>query len=487
MKYLLLVLIILAAGCTSKSDKSAGDIQYLLSYYNNRIHVRLNYKPVEIDSTKFIYGEPMFGGQPDIIKGITNIKVSDGSNLHFNPSSREISVIFKTSRKVVIEYDITDTHTAEHGLRGELFRPMIAENYFYCHGVNLFLNPLFRDSTRKAVQTVSWKKLPGFKLFQSFDPENDGSGVSRGEPGDFLFMLITGAPDMITEKTKIDGTVNYLVMRINKEKDYNKKALTEYFEKYYAGIRTFWNDTTHQSYSLIVQPFLTVDHNIGGMSLGNAFAGKYSFKIDTILSIDRILVLSHEIGHHWIGGKIDTDMKDQWFGEGFNDYLTYYTVAMTGLMTPRQFEHGFNSILESHYSSKLNCIPNDSVWKNYWKMGDYNKLPYRRGEIFAFYLDNQIRIMTSGKKSLHDFMLSIQEFCSNKNKGYQLNVDDFVEVASRYVGKEKIKSDIDRYIIKGEPIRFTKEMLIDEFSLSFKGSVPVLAITDEKKFTQTFQ
>jgi predicted metalloprotease with PDZ domain len=487
IKYLLLFLLIVVASCGQKSHKPAVDLKYLLSYYNNRIHVELSYKPVEKDSTRFIYGEPMFGGQPDIIIGIRAIKVSEGSKFKFNQSAREISVIFKSADSVTIEYDIIDTHTPEHGLRGELFRPMISENYFYCHGINLFLNPVFRDSTIMAIQTVSWQKLPGFKLFQSVDPENDGTGISHGFPGDFLYKLITGAPDMITEKTKIDGTVNYLVLRVNKEREFNVKSLTDYFQKYYSGIRRFWNDTTHQSYSLVVQPFLSIDHNIGGISLGNGFSGKYSFKIDTILSPSRLMVLSHEIGHHWIGGKIDTDSKDQWFGEGFNDYLTYYTVAMTGLMTAAQFKQGFNSILESHYTSKINDMPNDSVWKNYWKMGDYNKLPYRRGEIFAFYLDNQIRIISNGKKDLHDLMLSLQEFCKNKKTGYLLSINDFIEVASGYVGKEKIKAEMEKYIINGEPIRFTKEMLIDEFKLSFKGSVPVLGITDEKKFTATFQ
>jgi predicted metalloprotease with PDZ domain len=487
MKSLFAVLLILAASCSTKPHNSKAEIKYLLSYDTNRIHVKLSYIPVENDSTKFTYGEPMFGGQPDIVRGITAIKVSKGNKLHFNELSREITVSFGSSRPITIEYDIIDTHTTEHGLRGELFRPMIGADYFYCHGINLFLNPAFRDSTVKAAQTVSWERLPYFRLFQSFDPENDGTGISHGEPGEFLYKLITGAPDIITEKTKIDGTINYLVLRINKERDYNTKALTEYFEKYYSGIRRFWNDTTHQSYSLIIQPFLSIDHNIGGMSLGNGFAGKYSFKIDTVLSPERILVLSHEIGHHWIGGKIDTDIKDQWFGEGFNDYLTYYTVAMTGLMTPGQFLHGFNSILESHYSSKINSLPNDSVWKNYWKMGDYNKLPYRRGEIFAFYLDNQIRIMSKGRQTFHDLMLSLKEFCNKKNKGYQLSIKDFNEVASGYVGKETIQSEVDKYIVMGEPIRFTKEMLIDEFSLSFKGSVPVLGITDEKNFTATFR
>lgn len=486
-KYLFFVLLALVNGCSTNPHRESADIQYQLSYFDKRVHVKLHYRPIEKDSTKFTYGEPMFGGQPDIVNGIKALKVSNGGILHFNESSREVTVNFGSADNVLIEYDIIDTHTSDHGLRGELFRPMISASYFYCHGINLFLNPCFRDSAFKAEQTVAWDKLPGFRLFQSFDPENDGTGISRGEPGDFLFKLITGSHDMIIAESESEGTVNYLVLRINKEQEYNKRSVTDYFERYYTSMKSFWNDTTHDSYSLIVQPFLSVDHNIGGMSLGNGFAGKYSFKIDTILSPERIGVLSHEIGHHWIGGKIDTDIKDQWFGEGFNDYLTYYTLAMTGLMTPQQFEHGFNSVLQSHYTSKINSVPNDSVWKNYWKMGDYNKLPYRRGEIFAFYLDNQIRLMSNGKKTLHDLMLDLQEYCNNREKGYQLTINDFITVASGYTGKEKIQSEINRYIINGEPIRFTNDMLTDLFSLTFRGDIPVLGITDEKKYAAAFR
>ena len=84
-------------------------------------------------------------------------------------------------------------------------------------------------------------------------------------------------------------------------------------------------------------------------------------------------------------------------------------------------------------------------------------------------------------------MLSLQEFCNNKKTGYQLSINDFIEVTSRYVGKEKIQAEMGKYITKGEPIRFSKGMLSDEFCLSFKGMVPVIGITDEKKFNATFR
>jgi hypothetical protein len=50
-----------------------------------------------------------------------------------------------------------------------------------------------------------------------------------------------------------------------------------------------------------------------------------------------------------------------------------------------------------------------------------------------------------------------------------------------------IQAEIDRYIVRGEPIQFSKEMLTDEFNLSFKGSVPVLGIMKKEKFKAYFQ
>ncbi len=487
IKYLLPFLFIVVISCNTKPTESIVDLKYLLSFYNNRIHVKLFYTPVESDSTKFIYGEPMFGGQQDIIKGLTNIKVSGGNRVRFDERSREISVVFKSEKKVEIEYDIIDTHTAEQGLRGELFRPLISRDYLYCHGVNLFFNPVFRDPSLKARQTVAWEKLPDFRLFHSFDPENDGTNISKGEQADFLFTIITGAKDMSIEKLVVSGTKNYLVLRTNKLKEYNRRMLSEYFTKYYAGIREFWKDSSTHPYSLIVQQFLNIDHSMSGMGLGNGFSGKYSYKIDTTLSTGRMMVLSHEIGHYWIGGKIDTGTGDQWFGEGFNDYLTFYTLAMTGLLTADQFEHEFNSILTAHYSSKVKGLPNESVWKNYWKMGDYNKLPYRRGAIFAFYLDNQIRRASNGAKTIHDLMLSIQEYRNKKAKDFQLSVDDFIEITAAYVGETQIRKEIEKFIIKGDPIQFTKGMLTDEFSLSFKGDIPVIEIAIKEKFQHYFK
>ena len=483
---LLLPFLLLLAGCAGGSGKKIADLEYRLAFTpGNKIHVILKYWPLEADSIKFTYGEPMYGGQPDILKGLTGLVTEGARSMKLDTSSRQIILALKGTRPVIITYDIIDTHTAAQGTRGELFRPLILNDYFYCHGINLFLSPVFSDKKIKATQSVKWEKLPGFALFQSYDPENDGTRISTGNQEDFMYKLITGASDLIIDKTRVDNTENFLVMRILKEKDYNSKEISDYFGTFYSAIRSFWRDTSKISYSLILQPFLAVDHSISGMSLGSGFAGKYSFKTDTILNPERIFVLSHEIGHHWLGGEIVTEEKDQWFEEGFNDYLTFYMLMRCGYMNPSRFVEKFNEILKSHYTSKINRLPNDSVWANYWKMGDYNKLPYRRGCIFAFYLDNQIRLAGNGK-NMHDLWLSILEFCKNKGKDYKMTEADFTELASQFVNKEKIRNDIDRYIIKGEPIEFTKEMLVDAFGITWHGDIPQITSGDESKIAWLF-
>ncbi len=487
LKYFLPALLLIA-GCGRDHSRITPDLSYELSYFREgRIHVKLVYKPIEKGSTLFTYGEPRFGGQSDIVKGFTGLKAQEGVRVNFDDFSRELTLFCRDTLPVTVDYDIVDTRMKEHGLRGELFRPIIMNDYLYCHGINLFLNPVLRDPKQKVTQSVVWKKLPPFRLFQQFDPENHGSRPSVGKPEDFMYKLITGADGMITEKVKAAGSENYLVLRLVRNSDFNRKALSGYFKSYYEAICGFWKEESPQPYFLILQPFLSIDHNIGGMGLGNGFAGKYSYNTDTILSPERIFTISHEIGHHWIGGLIESGVNDQWFAEGFNDYFTWYTLLSAGMMTPSQFERSFNNVLVSHYSSKVKELPNDSIWPNYWKMGDYNKLPYRRGSIFAFYLDNQIRRVSNGEKNLHDLMLSLKEFRQKMDPGYQLSISDFASQASAFVPADSIKTELARYITSGVPVRFSTGMLTDAFSVSWKDSIPVLQIRDNEKFESFFR
>jgi predicted metalloprotease with PDZ domain len=274
------------------------------------------------------------------------------------------------------------------------------------------------------------------------------------------------------------------VLRGESNKQYNRMAIRDYFIRFNTSIRKFWNDYTDPCFSLILQPFLEADHSISGVAFANGFIGKY--KADTLLNTQRIFVISHEIGHHWLGHRLEMNISHQWFGEGFNDYITFYTLVSCGLITPQDFENKMNEVFKSHYISDIRNTPNDSVFKNYWKMGDYNRLPYRRGAIFAFYLDCQIRLISQGAKSIRDLLRALALFRKEKPSDYEITLDDFIEQAAYFLPRDQVKSDLDAYILKGNPILFNTKMFTSDYQLIDELGIPQIKIVNEKKFMAMF-
>ncbi|MEP7322623.1 MAG: hypothetical protein ABI761_11925 [Saprospiraceae bacterium] len=467
------------------SAQTKVDLEYRLKYFgNNIVHVTLLYTPIEKDSTEFTYGEPRFGGQSDIIKCITNVSVVSKIRFITDTASRSFKFFYSGTRPFAIEYDILDTVTAKKDLRQELFRPMIQKNYFYSHGINLFLNPKFNSPDKKATVSIQWVKSPTFPIFYGFGPENRGKKKVISTTDSVMFSLITGAKDLTIDKFDLHGTQNYLVLRGNAQEKYNRLAIRNYFIQFNESIRKFWNDYSDKYFSLILQPFLEADHSVSGVAYSNGFIGKY--KADTILNAQRIYTISHEIGHHWIGHQLEMNISNQWFGEGFNDYITFYTLLSGGLMSPHEFENRMNEIFTAHYSSTIKNTPNDSVFLNYWKMGDYNKLPYRRGSIFAFYLDNQIRLATNGEKTIKDFLRSMAQFRKRKTSNYEITIEDFIDQAAAFLPRPKLESIIEDYIVKGNPILFSNELLLPVYQVTNENDIPHISIVDEKKFIALF-
>jgi|GEM_PF-220707 len=457
------------------------DLQYELSWRGGGgIHVKLNYLPVKADSTLFVYGEPRFGGQKDIFKGIRNITVHAPASVRIDENSRKI-IIYHKSDPIVIEYDILDTRSSNPTVTSELFRPMIEKDYLYCHGVNLFLTPEIKESGRNLIQSVCWKKRPDFPIFNMFDPSNNGERTSFGSPESFLFTIITGDKEQTVDSVLINGVENYVVSVFPKKKEFNRKSLCGFFSKYYCAISRFWGEEKKIPYTLLVHPFKQLEHPAGGMGLGNGFCSKYSSKADTMLDENRLYNFSHEIGHNWIGAESDR----QWFGEGFNDYQTFYLLVAAGFMDITSFEKKFNDVLSHLYQSPVREMPNDSIWANYWKMGDYNKLPYWRGQVFAFYLVNQIEKASKGKQGFRDLMLEWRDF--SKGSPDSLSRNNFIKIASRFVDGKKLEEDFDKYIVQGKTIPFTKDMLVPECNVKIVNGVPIIEITDKARFAKRFR
>jgi predicted metalloprotease with PDZ domain len=126
----------------------------------------------------------------------------------------------------------------------------------------------------------------------------------------------------------------------------------------------------------------------------------------------------------------------------------------------KEFLQNFNQdFLQAHFTSPMQAMTNDSMnYKNFWSGNkDWEKLPYRRGCLYAFYLDNQLREKTQGKINLDLVMREILTEI-DKNSAQKLDHPFFQKMIKKYLGKQG-KKEFNRFIVKGTPIDFQATLL----------------------------
>ena len=203
-------------------------------------------------------------------------------------------------------------------------------------------------------------------------------------------------------------------------------------------------------------------------------------------------VTAHETSHTWVGMKMmlgNGSFDHQWFGEGFNDYTTIINLANSKIYGKEDFLHYLNEeTLKPHYESKIKGVHNDSIAAKYWTdYANYGVLPYRRGLIYAFYLDNQIRLASNGKFTIRNMLLDLYQFRKAKKKDEILTVDDFINVGAAYLDKKELLEQIKRYMIEGHPIDFKNIKLIDEYKIEINDNIPKISLTNWADLSKIYQ
>jgi predicted metalloprotease with PDZ domain len=471
--------------CTEKNNETYdADLNYTLLYIPEaqKVHVKLKYHPVQNDSTVLVYGNPMFGGQIDIFDGFQNAVSS--AEMKVDKDNHLIIVYHQGDEAIELEYDIIDTQKEGPNVASEMFRPMIQQDYFFCHGMNLFLQP---QVEREMTQSVRWQSLPNFPLLASFDPANRGDQVTIKTVEQSLMSIITGGKGFDIVEIPIGDTNNYLGFKPNGHPDVTTEKVKGYFETAYSAMCDFWQDPATRPFTLVIAPFQHTNHSMSGTALIDCFSSKYNPDTKILLTENNTHTLTHEIGHHWIGMKITLDERHQWFGEGFNDYLTYWLNTSKGFRSEQGFEEEFNKLFENYFGSEIRDTPNDSILTHFWEGGDYTWLPYWRGTIFAFCLDGLISHQSDGKQSLRDFMLTLKQKAEANGEGKPLSLETFIETLALFLPETEVNSLVHRHMIDGQPLRLDKVPLIPGCKITYENQLPHITITDPELFISHFK
>lgn len=489
------ILLVIFCSCSYAQQKPFMD--YLLSWDGvaSVLEVELTYSASGKDSTVFIFGDPDFGGQLDIFKVIKNIRTKGPEVVKIDEANRRVFIYHNGSKKHSIRYEIDgsfNVNTPTVRSQTELFRPVITR------GILTLVNKQFAlEITDKSNPLVSfrWHRYPeNFTYFNSVHPSQKDPSVKLADYYDNLFsqkVYFVMGDNISVKEYNVVGIPYYCVT--TKEDKYGNDLqgnLGPFFESYFQSIHKFWNDTDFPFYFLAVTALQNNQKEIGGGGFGirNGFAMKLGRPFGTWEKY----VTAHETAHTWIGLKMmlgESSFDHQWFGEGFNDYTTIINLSNSKIYGQEEFLDYLNEEnFKQHYASEVKGAHNDSIASNYWTdYANYGKIPYRRGLIYAFYLDNQIRLASNGKFTLRNMLLDLFQLRKAKKKDEILTVDDFMDVGAAYLDKKELSAQIQRYMIEGQPIDFNNIKLIAEFNIEINNYIPKLSLTEHADLSKIYQ
>ncbi|MET1057084.1 MAG: M1 family aminopeptidase [Pedobacter sp.] len=441
------------------------------------------------DSTVFVFGNPQAGGQPRIFDILGNLKSENGEAIEIIKSQRKIVVQHRNSgvKTLHAEIDGKLVPDQQRAKVNEAFRTTVAPGFFYTMGYQLFM--YLRDTSYNQIG-IKWDHWPkGMPYLISTNPEAkpDELQVISYEGSARNEIMIHMSSNMMITKRKLDGIQHYLVTSKSDTSSGVPDKLKDFMVTFMPSMRAFWNDRKAPFFILSAIPLLSeVPTTMTGMALPNGMSVRYRGPLEK----DKLRIVAHEVSHNWIGVNLkiaQNGMENNWFNEGFNDYIAIYNLVKTGLYSKADFVNYMNyENLTPHYSSSVGEVPGDSIETNFFKSVLYERLPYHRGFIYAFYLDNQLRLASGGKKTIREFLQALN---ANRNSdgATVLTKADFVRVIRPFLPGKDISAEINRYLAGGQYLDFRKIKLIQGFSIQYEQQVPLLTLSDQVNLQQVFR
>jgi predicted metalloprotease with PDZ domain len=426
--------------------------------------------------TVFYYQDNQFG-EPEQFKFLRLGVGAEGAQLR--PDSNQIIFRHEPNQWLKFSYRVLDLQKGDEPFYQYCcFKPIIRQEYFHIQSGHLLMYPeeFWPDNKARRQVYIEWKDLPkAWIVHSSFGVDAlQGGFLTQTELGVGVFV----GGDFRRQKFEIEEQPVYFLTRGKWKIDEDSILLI--LKKTFQGHRDFWRDHSDTIYTVTFLPIDDAPWNaqsrmfsIGGSGLTNSFMS-YASNNDG-LRLDPIrYVYVHELMHRWIGTQIENAHEEQeyWFSEGFTDYYTYKMMLKYNLISLDDWLNELNTmVLFKHYTSSIKSRPNSEMnYERFWNGGqDWEKLPYRRGCIFALYLDQLIKQRSNGLYSLDEPMRQILAECK-LNHTTKFDRDLLVKVLSPYLGKQA-ERDVAKYIEKGIPFEWTKKFLPKGLKLKYTDGV----------------
>ena len=424
-------------GFISCSQKQSDHITYQITSIQKdsipQLLVSMSFLPSEDGVTVLEYPNDAWG-QENLHNAIESMKIIDvKGEIEANKDSGWITLKHpKDLKELQFQYVLQQDYKTPIVSR-KVYRPIIQSTYFHVFSHNLFMVPLTARDTLDV--NLRWS---GFKddevVHNSFGSNKKEQQLRAVTKAKFLESIFVGG-DFTIDELAINDNKIYLATR-GDWVPFSVHQMKGLLEETIQHQRNFWDDHTQPYFTVIMQPIFEANgSSYQGTGLTNSFAT--SFSNNTFLEVEQMVHLfNHELMHNWIGGAIKNENEEEqyWFSEGFTEYYTHKNVAKNQIngLDGGYFINAINDLVRNLHSLSIKEVPNSEMnYENFWTNPEYQKLPYYRGALVAFYLDYSIMKNSEGKHSLDDLM---KDFLKNaKEKEQKLEHSYFVSTLNKYL------------------------------------------------------
>jgi predicted metalloprotease with PDZ domain len=406
------------------------------------------------------------------VEGVVEKDVDSGRIVLMHP---------KGVKKLEFEYFLKQDFEGEISTR-EIYRPIINSDYFHVFSHNLFMVP---ENAKHSMDIVlDWTSFGKDYVVHNSFGSNKKMQLLQNQDMDLFNSAIFVGGDFRIYEGQIQGNRVSLATR----GDWIPFADEDVFlvlEKTLTCQRNFWNDHSQDYFTVTLQPFPQENgSSFQGTGLTNSFATSVSNNDQTDIG-QMVYLFNHELMHNWIGHTITNDNEEEqyWFSEGFTEYYTYKNIAKNKIngLDGAFFVQEINRTIRDLYASSISEVPNAEInYDNFWSDYEYSKLPYWRGAIFAFYLDQKIQQIGDGSQSLDHVMHQIYADATTKDQ--KLTHDYFIQVMDGF-WEGDFESVFQKYIEEGQKVDLVA--LFDALALEYSAESDIYELgfkfTDDRK------
>lgn len=475
-------------GCAN--DKSIPDIEYQLTplLHDSIPNLKVSLRAISDENgmIKLRYENNSWGDQ-DIFDCIYQFELEPkAENIRFIRDSSQIIIYSSPHRNHSITYHIKQDFSGLPTNQNR-YRPMMDSNYFHILGMRLFMVPeliFMTDTTKARIKIVLhssdeksiFHSSFGHDRVQNIEVIREDLYASFFIGGDFKRYHFTHENDTIYFLSRGDWT------------SFSDEDIFELLNQTIKSQYHFWNDPRGGNFSVSLVPTFESWYSVGGSGFSNSFISFASNNDQVTLDHMRWLY-NHELLHKWIGRTIqnEDEVTEYWFSEGFTDYYAYKLQLKSHQIEAYEFLKILNEkVILPHLKDPMKEVPNSQLtFQEYWgNYATYQKLPYRRGLLYAFLLDNQIKISSNYSKSLDDVMHDLLK-TALKDQSFRLNATSFLNVLNRHLNVNNLNSDFEKYILDGKWIDFDQQ-LIEGLHQSEMNGIPMIQI-DSSQYSKVMR